>query len=80
MSTFMPSGTPSVSSDDMSAKIRRRTMPPAASSSMGWMYCVQRVLATYSVRSSGEDARPFGYSQSATRTSVPSGPTRYTPA
>src|SRR5919201_1389741 len=45
-STFMPSGTPSVSSDDISAKIRRRTTAPAASSSNAWMYCVQRVLAT----------------------------------
>jgi hypothetical protein len=32
-STFMPSGTPSVSSDDMSAKMRRRASLPSASSS-----------------------------------------------
>jgi hypothetical protein len=36
-STFIPSGTPIFSSDDMSAKMLRRTMLPALSSSMRWM-------------------------------------------
>ena len=76
VSTFIPSGTPSVSSDDMSAKMRRRTRPPAESSSSAWMYCVQRVLATYRIRSSGENASPFGYSQSATSEVLPSGAMR----
>ena len=49
----------------MSAKIRRRTMLPSPSSSIAWMYIAKRVLATYSVRSSGENASPFGYSKSA---------------
>ncbi len=45
-STFMPSGTPIFSSDDMSAKIRRRTTVPALSNSSAWMYAANRVLAT----------------------------------
>jgi len=40
------------------------------------MYCVQRVLATYRIRSSGENASPFGYSQSATSEVLPSGAMR----
>jgi len=69
----MPSGTPFLSSSDaISAKIRRRRTVPAASSSNAWTYCVQRVLATYSTRSSGENASPFGYSQSAISVRPPS--------
>src|ERR1700722_2873220 len=48
-SPFIPSGTPFVPSDDMSAKIRRRTIAPDPLTSIAWMYLVQRVLATYSV-------------------------------
>ena len=44
-STFIPSGTPLVASMDMSAKMRRRTIAPAASISTAWMYWDQRVLA-----------------------------------
>ena len=32
---------------------------------IAWMYCEERVLATYIVRSSGDSASPFGYSQLA---------------
>ena len=68
----MPGSTPSF----MSAKMLRPTMWPAASSSMAWMYMEERVLATYIVRSSGDSARPLGYSHRASRLSAPSGARR----
>ena len=74
--TRWPADGQFASSEDMSAKMRRRTMLPALSSSIAWMYMAWRVLATYSTRSSGEKASPFGYSKSATWLTEPSGLTR----
>ena len=57
----------------------RPTILPAASSLIAWMYCEERVFATYIVRSSGDSASPFGYSQFASTLNPPSGARRYTP-
>ena len=67
LSTSSPSGMPGSSPSFMSAKMRRFVIFPAASILSAWMYFEERVLATYSVRSSGKNARPSGYSHSATR-------------
>jgi len=63
LSTFKPSGMPGSAPSFISAKMLRPTMLPAASSLIPWMYCDERVFATYIVRSSGDSASPFGYSQ-----------------
>ncbi len=80
LSTFSPSGMPGRAPSFMSAKMRRPVMLPAASSAMAWTYFDERVFATYSVRSSGENARPLGYSQCASTLTRRSGATRYTHA
>jgi hypothetical protein len=51
-------------------------MLPVASRLIAWMYCDERVFATYIVRSSGERASPFGYSQCASTVKLPSGAKR----
>jgi len=48
-------------------------MLPAPSSLIAWTYCDERVFATYIVRSSGDSASPFGYSQCASTVKLPSG-------
>ena len=68
----MPGSLPSL----RSAKMLRPTMVPAESSLMPWMYCEERVFATYIVRSSGDSASPFGYSQFASTVKPPSGASR----
>jgi hypothetical protein len=73
LSTFKPSGMPGSESSFRSAKMLRPTMLPPASSLIAWMYCDERVFATYLVRSSGDSASPFGYSQCASTLKVPSG-------
>ena len=55
---------------------RPPTMLPVASRLIAWMYCDERVFATYIVRSSGERASPFGYSQCASTVKLPSGAKR----
>jgi hypothetical protein len=51
-------------------------MLPAASSRIAWMYCEERVFATYIARSPGDSASPFGYSQFASTLKPPSGASR----
>ena len=78
LSTFIPSGTPS-SAECISAKMRLLLSEPSAATSNARMnWCSQtsprsfsamhassrRVIATYSTLSSGEKARPLGYSVS----------------
>ena len=50
----MPGSLPSL----RSAKMLRPTMLPSASSRIAWMYCQERVFATYIVRSSSDSASP----------------------
>src|SRR5215472_5496458 len=63
LSTLRPSGMPGSLPWLRSAKMRRPTMWPSASSRIAWMYCEERVFATYIVRSSGDSASPFGLAQ-----------------
>jgi hypothetical protein len=49
----------------------RPTMLPSASSRIPWMYCEERVFAMYIVRSSGDSASQFGYSQFASTLKPP---------
>src|SRR5262249_57590047 len=63
LATLRPSGMPGSLPSLRSAKMLRPTMLPAASSRIAWMYCEERVFATYIVRSSGDSASPLEYSQ-----------------
>jgi hypothetical protein len=76
LSTLRPSGMPGSLPSLRSAKMLRSTMLPAASSRIAWMYCEERVFATYIVRSSGDSASPFGYSQGTSTLKPPSGARR----
>ena len=94
-STFIPSGTP-FSADAILANTRLLLrVPSTATSNALILRCTQispfsssskhtwlsRLIATYRTDSSGEKAKPFGYSHSLVATEIwPSGAIRKTPA